>query len=433
MVDAPLHHLLDEAIRPMESLDLFGFDRRLDGEPTVAELMGRRQQLQDAGFDTLALVEDDGVLHWAPGFVGLAGSRRGRAGRRVTVHRQIKFELLPPSQLGEFLDRLDQLFLPVGQRGLRRYSPRNHRLGRAGVRPAPTGRVLVLIHGTFSSGTNMIHQLQSTDVGQTWLRTACDRWDDVLVFDHPTLSVSPWLNATDLAAAFAGCEADVDVVCHSRGGLVTRWWLEHLDRASQRQRRAVLLGCPLAGTSLASPARLRRSLDLLANLAKLLAAGAALAVPAAPLLAAAAGLMRLFATVASAGAKLPLTDAVVALIPGLAAQSRAVNNPELQRLRAVSERHLPAYWAVTSDFEPPEVGWRFWQRLVRPVQPLADLAADTIFTEANDLVVDTASMSDLAEGIRVEHALRFGPAEHVHHLEYLSRPEVLGYMEQVLR
>jgi hypothetical protein len=432
MGEEPLNDVLAEASAPLQALGLLGLDQRLDGEPTVAELTGRRQRMRDAGFDTLALIEDDGVLHWASGVASPGGSRRGRAGRRPTIHRQMKLELLEPSQLGDYLDRLDRLFLPVEQRGLRRYSPRTGRLGRAGVRPAPRGRVLVLIHGTFSSGTQLIRQLRSTEAGQAWLASACERWDDVLVFDHPTLSVTPWLNAVDLAGAFARSEADIDVVCHSRGGLVTRWWLEHLERIPSRRRRAVLIGCPLAGTSLASPPRLRRSLDLLANLAKLVAGGATLAVPAAPLLAAAAGLMRVLASIVSAGAKVPLADAVVALIPGLAAQSRTVNNPELHRLRAGSRDGLPAYAAVTSDFEPPEVGWQFWRRLVRPAEPLADLAADTVFTEANDLVVDTASMADLADGLRVEHALRFGPGQHVHHLDYLSRPEVLAYVEQQL-
>lgn len=33
--------------------------------------------------------------------------------------------------------------------------------------------------------------------------------------------------------------AEIDVIHHSRGGLVTRWWLEVFDQTPPEQRRAV--------------------------------------------------------------------------------------------------------------------------------------------------------------------------------------------------
>jgi pimeloyl-ACP methyl ester carboxylesterase len=57
------------------------------------------------------------------------------------------------------------------------------------------------------------------------------------------------------------------VVCHSRGGLVASWLLR---LAPLRVRQVVFVGSPLAGTSLASPYRLRAALDMLANVANAL-------------------------------------------------------------------------------------------------------------------------------------------------------------------
>ena len=41
------------------------------------------------------------------------------------------------------------------------------------------------------------------DEGRTFLARAAAHYDRVLAFDHPTLSVSPILNALDLAQALA--------------------------------------------------------------------------------------------------------------------------------------------------------------------------------------------------------------------------------------
>jgi len=134
-----------ELLGGLEGIGLVPPTVRLDGEPTVAELVGRRQRLGDAGFGTLALVETaSGVLRWQEGFAGALPSRRGRAGHSRRVHHQVKFRHLAPNEIGRYLARLDQLFVDPERHGLRRFSARSHRLGRAGVRPAPAGRVLVL-------------------------------------------------------------------------------------------------------------------------------------------------------------------------------------------------------------------------------------------------------------------------------------------------
>ena len=52
------------------------------------------------------------------------------------------------------------------------------------------------------------------------------------------------------------------MVCHSRGGLVTRWWLEVFQRDLMPRARVVFVASPLMGTGLASPYRLRTALKL---------------------------------------------------------------------------------------------------------------------------------------------------------------------------
>src|SRR5439155_5822381 len=141
------------------------------------------------------------------------------------------------------------------------------RWGPPGETPVKKGRVLLFVHGTFSRAEALRAGLMRTSDGRGLLKTARQHYDQVLDFEHPTLSVSPVLNALDLARLFATSNADVDVVCHSRGGLVTRWWLEALDPNAKRTTRVVFVGSPLNGTSLAAPNRLRRAMNLLTNVA----------------------------------------------------------------------------------------------------------------------------------------------------------------------
>jgi hypothetical protein len=50
--------------------------------------------------------------------------------------------------------------------------------------------------------------------------STCNRvnYDQVLTFDHYTVSRSPVLNALELPRIMAFSTADVDIICHSRGG-----------------------------------------------------------------------------------------------------------------------------------------------------------------------------------------------------------------------
>src|SRR3984885_7200734 len=231
---------------------------------------------QNIGFATLA--EQDGVLFWQEGIIPAAPTqRRAYAGtpfakRPVTT---VTFERLGSNKIGSKLEALDRNFTPNA--GLREF--RNGQLLPGPATPQRSGRILLFIHGTFSNNDKLITDLQDTDnrEGKRFLDAITGEsdgkrrnYDQVLAFDHYTVSRSPALNALELARYFQGSTADIDIVCHSRGGLVTRWFLEIFDREPRKRRRAVLVGSPLGGTSLAAPDRIRNAIDLFTNVGKAL-------------------------------------------------------------------------------------------------------------------------------------------------------------------
>jgi hypothetical protein len=342
-----------------------------------------------------------------------------------TPKYQRTFERLDRSEIGTWLEGLDRTLTP--QRGLRT-------LGDGGLEPLEavpaSGRILLLIHGTFSDSETLVTNFNGNPRGADFFDWARGHYSDILTFDHPTLSVSPILNARTLALLLGDTGAEIDVVCHSRGGLVARWWLEVFDRAPTEKRRVVFVGSPLAGTGLAAPTNLRGSLSLLSNIGAALGAASA----AVPFLAVLTGVFRVVTSVTSLAAKTPAVDAAIALVPGLAAQSRVGDNRELISLRQAATPTLGRYFAVQSNFESEKHGWRFWRHF-RDLGGLAkDTLADLVFQGHNDLVVDTGSMVDLSDALRIpaEQVLDFGTTSEVHHTNYFAQPQTLAFIREML-
>lgn len=130
------------------------------------------------------------------------------------------------------------------------------------------GRALLFIHGTFSTsqgGFGDLHPdakkaLESNYEGR------------IFGFDHPTISADPIENAqmflSELPASVK--KLDLDVITHSRGGLVGRTLIERLlPQSASRQiqvRRAVLVASPNVGTPLADGKHVYEYLDRMTNL-----------------------------------------------------------------------------------------------------------------------------------------------------------------------
>jgi hypothetical protein len=439
--NAPIRELLKEAIEANELGMVAPHDAGSKEDRRIHELRrGRPGEVPD-NVATLGLVDDNGVLRWEPhsAVSSLASGRRSnpRSARRGVVVDLYRFEALEPSQLGQYLEALDQKLTP--HNGLREL--------RADLTLGPTGApkdgedILLLVHGTFSNCDHMVAEFLSEPKGKEFLLHARAVYDRVLTFDHPTLSITPVMNAIDLGRLFGASKNTVDVVAHSRGGLVTRWWIEGTDRNLGRVESAVLVGSPLAGTSLAAPPALRRTLDLFTNVLRALQIGGGLVGTAMPLALVVTGLAKFLGTVTKTLARTPVLDGAVAMIPGLAAQSRVSNNPEIIRLRS-GNIPVAKYAAITSDFDPEPVGWKFWRYFTqKPTQRLADFGADLIFRGPNDLVVDQPAMFDLGkqgdQGIAIDDAWIHdcgggSPNSRVHHLNYFRQPDVIEFLKRAL-
>jgi len=443
-LDSSLKYLDDAA----SSLEL----SRPETAPSISDFRRRRPRSAAPAQDACTLVEEDGVLRWEDRPVlagGIGGERRlRRAGATIVsgrVVRRYNFEKLEPNQVGGLLVTLDEKLTP--NQGLHRVLWGNAGNGEKRAvlekieKPVAAKRALVLIHGTFSNTENLLGELQAVADGKKLLggllEGANKKYDAVFAFNHPTLALSPVINALDVARSFCDCPATVDVICHSRGGLVTRWWLEGLNHGRITPGKVVAVASPLGGTSLAAPPKLRAALNFITNVGRALEAAGTVASAGAPFMTVAVGLIRIITTITGVGSSVPLIDAAVAMIPGLAGQSRISNNLELARILRQGGTTLPEYYSVLGNFEPPPVGWKFWNLFVKPKERAMNLGADLVFDQDNDLVVDTRSMTELfkdGESVlnRIERTFDFGTRSDVHHTNYFRQPETIRFIRESL-
>lgn len=299
------------------------------------------------------------------------------------------------------------------------------------------GRTLLFVHGTFSNARNMLDEFKATDEGRSFLNAAMSGakpYENVVFFEHATLAVSPMINALELGRFFANASGQIDVIAHSRGGLVVRWWLEAFGKSLSilpaAPVRAVLVGSPLNGTSLAAPDKLQDALSLLSNIGSYVQGTLNLFGGANPFIWVAGKLVQVVVSATGALARTPLVDGVVALIPGLSGQSMVSNNLEIDRLRLGPCAVEPLYYAVQSNFETADPGWKFWQYFRK--SKLADIATNAIFPGHNDLVVDTESMIDF--GVPhlqlADQPCDFGTTGDVWHCNYFRQPQTIAYLTQ---
>jgi pimeloyl-ACP methyl ester carboxylesterase len=429
-----------------------GLYREYDDErESVAGLRRRRRRASnnpDDPIKTVSLIEQEGVLYWRDGIPGADLPSRRRATRRGlpttpsgTLVLAKQFPVLAPNQVMAAIGAIDQRLNPSIEASLfsrlrqLQGGNGNFTLG-ADINGPFSGRTLVLVHGTFSNAANMLGEFALTEEGRRFLSDAMGgarKYDRVVFFEHATLAVTPVLNALELGRAFAGSSGQIDVIAHSRGGLIVRWWLEafgsSLHLAVDKPVRVVFAGSPLHGTSLAAPDKLQGAMSLLSNIGSFAEMTLNLVGPANPFLWVAGKLVEVIVSVTGALAKTPLIDALVALIPGLAGQSAVSNNYELNRLRLGPCAVDPLYYAVKSNFETPDPGWKFWQYF--RLQNVGNAAADVVFPRENDLVVDTWSMTDLGGPeftLIVRDVQDFGTSPKVWHCNYFRQPETIDFI-----
>jgi hypothetical protein len=130
------------------------------------------------------------------------------------------------------------------------------------------GPVLVLVHGIFDRvfGAAFSPLLVWGDL----LGRLQAKYDNrVFGFDHESLSVDPVQNARDLAARLPS-NTEIDILCHSRGGLVTRALLQlpefEADRKRFRLRNVIFMGAANLGSPLAEPGNTDELLEMFSHL-----------------------------------------------------------------------------------------------------------------------------------------------------------------------
>ena len=409
-----------------------------DPEPEVRiESLRRSGPVDGSRTATITLLEDEfGILRWKIGdpllaFTALAGRRILQPNVEGEVIWEKEIQTLGTNTVIGMIQRLDsQLNANQGLRELR-----GGVLGKAGeCSLSKKGPLLVLIHGTFSKTEAYLEELNSIQEGRDYLEWASANYAQILAFDHATIAASPLLNALELARLLNNTKAEVDVVCHSRGGMVGRWWLEMLDRPDRLRRRAVVVGATLRGTSLAAPDRVRKGFEHLSNMVRAVGTVAA----AIPFTAGISGLMSVAASCVGSAAKTPAVDALFAMVPGLNAMARIQNNNELNQLQLTRGNEVE-YFGVKSNFEPPEVKiWQFWKAFNRPLDRIKNgLADDFIFRDKNnyplpnDLVVDCEAMAGIPP-CNVREWYDFGTSPLVHHTNYFAQPETIAFIKEKL-
>lgn len=300
-------------------------------------------------------------------------------------------------------------------------------------RPLPTdrgARVLLVVHGTFSSTVGSFGALGVVPAGIDFLNRAHERYDAVLGFDHATLSVDPLANAKDILKRLRKIDwrqpPHIDMIAFSRGGLVVRSLIEQLMAGSGWKAtigRVVFVGCTNGGTQLAEPDNWRRFVDHYTNLA--LGATRILAlIPGAQGVSTIASYsIRGVAVLVKSLAVGAITDKVV---PGLAAMEpdgdfvTTINKAQPGQPTAADAQ----YFAVTTNFEArkalttcgtPELPPKLLMRI-------ADWGADELYGEANDLVVHVSSMTQFDENLGnfVKDKLDYEANGVVYHTNYFT-------------
>ncbi|MCZ7640244.1 MAG: hypothetical protein M5U12_31835 [Verrucomicrobia bacterium] len=235
-------------------------------------------------------------------------------------------------------------------------------------------RVLLLVHGTFSRTASPVEGF-----GPEFLRWARTHYRAVLGFDHWTLSKTPLENAEMLVEQLRILDPRLlegrrlDLVTHSRGGLVGRAFCELLERATA-VRTLVFLGTPNCGTDLANPEHWGAMADVLVNLTGL---------DHANLFGRLAGLLAQLAV--RAGEK---------RIPGLLAQNPLMAEVKDSFLHALQQADASKggvrYGVVTAEFEPSPLIPNLRSLWQAAKSAGVDTVLDRFFAEANDLVVNTS-------------------------------------------
>jgi hypothetical protein len=265
------------------------------------------------------------------------------------------------------------------------------------------GRSLLLIHGTFSSAASAFSEFPPATIDEL-SRVYEGR---LFAFDHPSLHQSPKENVKTLFEMLPpGIQLDLDIVTHSRGGLVGRELTERIkdfDTAGRRLTvgKAILVAAPNLGTILTDGDHGIDMLDRYTNLLTNLPDNAFTLTME--------GVLMMV--------KLVLHGALKGL-PGL--ECMYPKGDYLKRLNA-SPPNSSQYFIIGANFTPNDEAL-----LARFAKRVADKLVDGIFGEENDGVVPTRGSYESAPHtngfpVNAERRVVFDKDDQIHHCNYFGK------------
>lgn len=280
--------------------------------------------------------------------------------------------------------------------------------------PVSTERSLLFLHGTFSNAAAAYGALADSNFFD---RVRALYGDRVFAFNHFTVSRTPEENARMLLEGLPDQITTLDVITHSRGGLVLRNLVERahvFGPLAQRFKlgRAVLVASPNDGTPLATPQRWHDTVGWIANLLELF--------PENP-----------FTTGAEfvANGLVWIARHASGDLPGLHSMDGA--GTSIAQLQSPPGPPGDAYSALVANYNPTE------KVLLR----MLDTGIDQFFGSANDLVVPTAGGWHVGQPGKILIAASrigcFGAGgnllgDSVTHIDFFGRPETVDFLTRAL-
>lgn len=261
-----------------------------------------------------------------------------------------------------------------------------------------TGRSLLMIHGTFSRAHTGFGALPAD-----FVRELHRRYDGrVFAFDHFTLSDDPHQNVEWFFNQVPdSTKLDVDVICHSRGGLVARTLAEReaefsLGSRDLTVRRVVFVAVPNAGTVLADAKHMGDFIDTYTSLLNFLPDN---------------GVTEVFEAIVTVAKQF-----AVGALKGLDGLQSMLPAGKFLKGLNTGDKDEKRYFALAANFEPTVPGWKSYA---------ADRLLDKIFEKAdNDLVVPTIGVYDKNGSgfFPIEDRLVFGKDDGVAHTSFFGQP-----------
>jgi len=336
----------------------------------------------------------------------------GTAGRKLlkVLVYPVTDAILGP--IGEhFAEKWETAHRPYG---LRDFSPGSFRepggrpLGAAEWERLGSGRALLFVHGTFSTAHGAFSQLPDAVFAALHNRYG----GRVFAFDHFSLSHDPRRNVEWLLGHLPpGRPLELDIICHSRGGLVARTLAVRpaafgLPPAAVAVKRIVFVGVPNQGTLLAHPDHMVKMIDRFTTALNLFPTG-------------------------------PVTETLEALITAIKVighgalsglSGLAAMRPDGEFLQGLNRPSASwsEYYAIAADYTPSDQGLK---ALI--AGRIADAVLDRVFEKTgNDLVVPEPGVytANGAAGFPISSArlLRVAPQDGIMHTTLFSHPPATG-------